>query len=255
MAYLKPGEYPYVLGRGLVLTKKNGETTWKDTFHGKGFTLNITSDSLEHENLRNAVKTVDKQVVTKLKAEGKIDVDVPCVDNLLMFFYGDSAIVDAQTGGAWTAEEFTVIKPDEWQSLGKRGIVITTITDDDTTPVPLVEGVDYYVDLVRGLFLPLSTSSLVGSAGDKFRITGTYATHSKSSIYIGEKITKRHIWFKGNPATGIIQDIKGYCTIKPEGDLAFIGDEWQNFTFTLLFETHPDYPSPTGVVYEDLGTV
>jgi len=255
MAYFKPGENPYVLGRGLVLTKKDGETTWKDTFHGKNFKLSITSDSLEHENLRNSVKTVDKEVVTKLKAEGSIDLDVPCVDNLLMYLYGNSAIVDAQTGGVWTAEEFTVVKPDEWQSLGKRGIVLTTITDDGTPLVPLVEGVDYYIDTVRGLFLPLSTSSLVGTIGDKFQITGTYATHSKSSIYIGETITKRHIWFKGNPASGVIQDLKGFCIIKPEGELAFIGDEWQTFTFKLLFQSHPDYPSPAGVVYEDLGTV
>lgn len=255
MGYLKEGEYPYTLGRGIVRVKKDGENSWQDLFHVKEFKINITSDSVEHESLRRKLKAVDAEEVTKVKAAGQFVCDVPCVENVLLFLMGESAESVSQASGTWTAEEFTVVKPDQGQELGKKEITVTAITDDSATPVPLVDGVDYVADWKRGIFTPLVGSTLVGAIGDKFRITGTYAEKSISRINAGEEIVKRHIWFAGDAARGRVQDVLGYCILKPNGDLGLIGDEWENFTFDMVFNAHADYQSPVGLVYEDLGAV
>lgn len=62
-----------------------------------------------------------------------------------------------------------------------------------------------------------------------------------------------HIVFKSDPATGVRGDFEGYAMIKPNGDLSFKGDEFQSMTFDLTFNRHPDYDSPVGFVYNDLG--
>jgi len=57
------------------------------------------------------------------------------------------------------------------------------------------------------------------------------------------QIKKRHVWFIGDSADGIDQQIKGFANLIPSGDLAMIGDDWQQFTLSLDFETHSRYAS------------
>lgn len=247
----------YTLGRGILMIKKAGETSWKDLMHVKDVKINVTADELEHENFRSGLKIVDKTITTKMTAKGSFMCDVPNAENISLFLLGSTPAEITQTSGTWTAESFTVTKPDEWQELGKKDITVSAITDDTSpTPVALVEGTDYLANWKRGLFLPLSTSSKIGVAADGFKITGSYAQSLITRVAAAVAPLQAHVWFQGDPATGKQIDIRGYANIKPNGDLPLIADEWAGFSFDISFNKHTSYPlSPVGMYYEDLGEV
>lgn len=246
----------YTLGRGILRVRKDAEASWLDLMHVKDVKINITADELEHENVRSGLKVVDKTITTKMTAKGSFMCDVPIVENIALFLMSTGITDVAQTSGTWTAEEFTVEVPDQWHELGKKDIVATAVTDDAGTPVALVEGTDYEVDWSRGLFRPLSTSSLVGAVGDKYKITATYPDKTIKRIHAAQATIKRHVWFTGSPATGRIIDIRGFCNLKPNGDLSLSADEWMGFSFDMSFNKHSDYPlSPVGLYWEDNGEV
>lgn len=245
------------LARGILRIRKEGDSSWVDLMHVKDVKINITADELEHENVRSGLKVVDKTITTKMTAKGGFLCDVPIAANINLFLMGSGTNLINQASGTWTTESFTVVKPDEWQELGKKNITITTITDDTSpTPVALVEGTDYLIDLRRGAFMPLSGSTKIGAVGDILKITGTYATTDISRIYAAKAPIQRHVWFAGDPATGRIIDIRGFVNLKPNGDLPLIADEWVGFSFDMSFNKHITYPeSPVGLYYEDLGNV
>lgn len=246
----------YTLGRGIMRVRKDAEASWLDLMHVKDVKINITADELEHENVRAGLKVVDKTITTKMTAKGSFMCDVPIAENIALFLMSTGITDVAQTSGTWTAQEFTVEKPDQWHELGKKNITASIVTDDTATPVELVEGIDYEVDWSRGLFRPLSTSTMVGVAGDKYKITGTYPDKTIKRISAAQTTIKRHVWFSGEPATGRIIDIKGFCNLKPNGDLSLIADEWIGFSFDMSFNKHSSYPnSPVGLYYEDSGEV
>ena len=252
MNYLQTPDY-ITLQHGILMVRDDGSDSYKDLMHVKDVKINITADELEHENVRRGLKVVDKTITTKMVAKGSFMCDVPNTENLNIFLLGDGVKEDEQTSGTWSAQAFTVVKPDEWQFLGKRNLTVTAITDDAGTPVPLVEGVDYKIDLKRGMFLPLSTSLLVGTALDVFEITGTYAEKTNFLVYAGKNAIQKHIWFMGDPATGRTIDIKGYANLKPNGDLPLSADEWIGFTFDMSFNGHSEYPeSPCGLYVYDI---
>lgn len=246
----------YTLGRGILMIKKVGQSSWIDLMHVKDVKVNVTADELEHENFRSGLKVVDKAITTKMTAKGSFMCDVPNPQNISLFLMGTDPIEVTQASGSWTAQAFTVVKPGEWQSLGKKDITVSSITDDAGTPVALVEGTDYLADWKRGMFLPLEGSTLIGAIGDGFKITGTYAESSITRIAAAVAPIQVHVWFMGDPATGKQADIRGFANIKPNGDLPLVSDEWSGFSFDISFNKHSDYPqSPVGMYYEDLGEV
>lgn len=247
----------YTLGRGKLMIKKVGESSWIDLMHVKDVKINVAAEELEHENFRGGLKVVDKTITTKMTAKGSFVCDVPNPTNISLFLLGTAPAIIEQTSGTWTAQAFTVVKPDEWQELGKKDITVSAITDDTSpTPVALVEGTDYLADWKRGLFLPLSTSSKIGVAADGFKITGTYAESEITQVAAAVAPLQAHVWFQGEPATGKQADIRGYANIKPNGDLPLVTDEWTGFSFDISFNKNTSYPlSPVGMYYEDLGEV
>lgn len=128
-----------------------------------------------------------------------------------------------------------------------------TIAVSGTTT--LVAGTDYLVDTNNGMFLPLSTSTNLTAAGAAFSITGTYAQHSMYQVKAGATSEMKYeIMFAGDPATGIRQVVYVYAVLAPEGDLGFIGDEWQGFSYKFTTQSHATY-GDIGVMYQDMGVV
>ena len=246
----------YTLPRGKLYFKKLGESSYKCLMHVKDVKINVAAEELEHENVSSGLKVVDKTITTKMSAKGSFLCDVPILQNIALFLMGSDPEKVDQVSGVWTAQAFSVVKPDDYQDLGKRKITVTTITDDTGTPIPLVEGTDYLADWTRGLFCPLSGSSLVGEIGDGFKITGTYSESSYYRVAAAKKPISGHVWFAADPACGRIADVRGYANLKPNGDLPLSSDEWQGFSFDMSFNKHTDYPnSPVGLYWEDLGEV
>lgn len=242
--------YPYTLGRGKLRIRAEGETVWQDLFHIKEFKISSAVDELEHENFSSGIKRVDRTAILKQKTTFSFVADTVVKENIQLFLLALEVESIAQLAGTWTAEPFTCVETNKWQELGKKKITMTAITDDSVTPVPLVLHTDYEADWMRGLILLLSGGMI--AATDDFKITGTYPNYTRYRIKGGTKPTmKYHLWFSGDPAEGVKQDIIGWGLLRPSGDLSMIGDEWQSFTVEGSFMSHSTYGA-LGFMYEDL---
>jgi len=235
------GKQDQTLGGGKMLISTDA-LSWHDFKVTQDTVLSVAIEEKEAFDGSNALKSVAKVAQTSVKYTIKFATESPYTENMKLFLAAKEAVDIEQASGTWTAEEFTVIKPDQWQYLGKDMVTITTITDDNATPVPLVLGTDYEIDLERGLFMPLSSSALIGVAGDKFEITGTYAVNSMPSIKAGEgRSNTVHFKFLGEPSTGVKQDVYGFGCLKASGDLAMGNYEFQKLSFEIACYNHPSY--------------
>lgn len=259
-------DYPYVLGRGKILVRKDTETVWQDLFHASEFKLNITTEEKTHDNFRTNLKVVDRNAILSAKAVFSFKIDVPLVDNVRKFLLADdvSPTVVTQTGAAWTAAEMTVVEQGKWQEIipdasptdPRRNWCVVTLVTTGAGPTTLTENTDYVLDRSRGLINVLPAATLTDS---KINITGSYPTitsaHGISQVKAGSAASmSRHIWYQGDPSTGIIQDIQGWGLMKPNGEMDFIGDEWQGFQFDGTFMAHATY-GVLGLRYEQRGSV
>lgn len=254
--------YPYVLGRGKVLVRKEADVVWYDLLHASEFILKIETEEKEHENFRAALKTVDKVAVLKAKASFSLKADVPMLDNMRRFLLAEdvAATVVTQAQAAWAAQEITIVDKGTWQFMDATGVerhhCTVSLVTTGAGPTTLVLGTDYVLDLKRGMILILPAATLTDS---KVKITGNYPTltsaHNIAQVKAGSSAdVRRHIWFQGDPSDGKVQDVKGYALVRPTGDLGFIGDEWQGFGFEGGFLSHATYGA-LGVMYEQRGAV
>jgi hypothetical protein len=237
------GKQDQTLGGGRILIS-NDKLSWHDFKVTADTTIASSIEEKEAFDGTRAMKTIAKVAQVSVKYVFKFTTESPYLENMKRFLVGTEIVETTQTSGTWTAESFTVVKPDQWQDLGKENITITAITDDTAvTPVPLVEGIDYEIDLERGLFMPLSSSTHgVSAVGDIFKITGTYAETVLNSIKAGEnKSDIVHFKFLGEPSTGIKQDVYGYGCLKASGDLALGNYEFEKMSFEIACFNHPDY--------------
>jgi len=259
--------YPYVLGRGKILIRKETDVVWYDLFHVSEFKLNLETEEKEHENFRRSLKVVDKNVVLKAKANFSYTVDVPLTENVKKFLLADDVAATAvtQTQAAPADTELTIAVKGAWQHI-KAGsaqltnryewIAFTSVTTGSGgTLATLVENTDYIIDRNRGLIVVSPDADLVDSkvVVKGFAYGTIAATHGISQIKAGSSADmRRHLWFQGDPAEGIVQDVKGYVMMRPTGDMDFIGDEWQGMGFEGSFMAHSFY-GDLGLLYEQRG--
>lgn len=220
-------DHPYTLPRGKLIVRRESDSFWSDIGHVKELTLTPSIEKVEHMAMNDGIAYNDATALKSVKFTGKMTLDSLAREALKMFLLGDFSD-ESQTGGTWTAEEFTIAAVDHWIDLGKKNITMSAITDDATpTPAALVEGTDYLVDWVNGLFLALSTSAKIGAVGDKFKITGTYAATDIYQIKGGTSLNTRfHFCYIGKPAKGKKMDAYVLADIAPSGDLAMVSEDW-----------------------------
>lgn len=248
-------QYPYTLGRGKILIKEDGDgdDKWLDLCNVTDCNITVTTETLDHESSRHGLKKVDKRATTKQSAEGNFILDVPVPENLKIFFMADSITDASQTSGTVsTAEDYT-LNFNRWTKMAKEKVSSVVVKDStETTTYEEGEDKDYVVDLAAGLLAPIEGGSI--SDAEDVKVTYDYGdvTIKRVSAATARNI-KRHFWFIGDPSDGQIEHAKGFCNFAPSGDLAMIGDEWQQFTVNIAFEEHADY---TGIVdFETHGSV
>jgi len=246
---------PYTLGRGKLLARKDGSLDWHDFAHILDLITNVTPEKLEHFTSRSQLKRRDKTVITQVTFGGSCQVDVPILDNIKFFFMSETEVADSQAPGTWSAE--SIVGPAEvgkYIKLPKRaideGTAITLTSDPAATTY--IEGDDFTIDYENGLLKRLAgTNAMPDDA--PLLITGAFLGSDHTFICAGEVAQQRfHLWFIGDPADGVKQDLRGFALLVPSGDLSMIGDEWQQFQLDLDWQDHPDYGGP--VEYVDKGT-
>lgn len=262
MTWIAPSARQYILGRGKVYWRAEGETTWQPIFNCKSFKVNVSSETVQHKSLENKLVVQDKSVTTGMSAKGSLITDCISVENLKLFLLGTKT-AQSQSEITLTAASYTVDTPDEFQELQDTGvtmkdITVTSITDDTApTPVALIEHVDYEADWKNGMFCPLSISTHgIAAVGDVFKITGTAAAKSWSTINAGEEPKVGHIMFIGDQACGNYQNVRGYCTLSPSGDYEGINENtFIEMTINIEFMAKTGYESNCGLEVDVLGAV
>lgn len=235
----------YVLGRGKLYfdpfasgTKnKTGERYLGNTTE---FNINIESESLDHFDSDQGVRTKDDSVILELTRTGAMTTDNISEENAALFVLGDVSDV-SQTSTPVTDENLGPVIPGRFYQLGAtsanpqgvRGVTSVTVTDDAGTPVTAVEGTDYNIDLslarieiLEGGLFDGVKSALVDytpDANTRKRVTTTAAASVEGAM--------RFVAFN---AKGKQKDVYiPYVTLQPTGDWALKGDDWQNMGFSV----------------------
>jgi hypothetical protein len=252
----------YNLGRGKVYKAVIDTVTGKPNTDGflflgncPQFNLNVTEETLEHVSSQEGTGTVDKQVTTKRTASINFQLDEINQETMRMFFSGTTTTEtnSAVAGFAEINQKYMNVKLGRWYELsnstGVRAFDIQLTTDvvlekDAAMDVPLVEGTDYELDYVWGRFRLLSTAVNIAT-GDEINLTvvanaACQATWDVMRAFQQSAQAEQLLFQRINPANN---DEEGLVyirqtTVKADGDLALVGEDWTVCGFTGVLEAN-----------------
>lgn len=198
------------------------------------FNLNVDFEELTHMDSTRGFKEEDASAITSRTVGGSVTFDDMKPENLAYFFMGSSTILTQASGsdgaesiaGAVLGASYQMGVTDA-NPTGHRQI--TTVVVQDTAPgvTTYVLNTDYTVDAVRGLVTILETGSI--AAGAALDITYSYAAVSRSQVISGQAQIEGAVQFRAYNAEGRDTDyLLPYVKLRPNGDLALIGDDWMS---------------------------
>lgn len=228
----------YTLGKGRVyFDQGDGERYFGNTTE---FNINIASENLDHFDSDEGIRTKDDSVVLEITRGGTLVSDNISDENLALFFLGNVTTV-TQTATPVTAETLTTTaKKGYYYQLGKttanpqgvRGVTAVTITKSPSTP--LVLNTDYTLDTASGRIQILETGSIV-TDGDTILAAYTPVANSRSRVVTSNSASLTgSLRFEGRNPKGKQRDIYiPNVTLRPDGDFALKGDDWQTLGFSV----------------------
>jgi hypothetical protein len=281
----------YTVGRGRLYISEldaNKQPTLGWRFLGNAPQMNVTVEveTLPHQDSTEGLRSTDLELVLTQTATASLQLDEINFNNLALFFSGVTQTYDnsaAAAGGGVTGNgNLVVYEQGRWYDVFKGttgapssnshnarmydiGVVSIRPAGGGT---PFVEGTDYRVDQVLGRIFIIKggaiTGSPTGTAYDMNVAANTGAdvsvdevrTLTQTAITVAMKFI--HINANGN---AIAEYHFHQIRLKPEGDLAMIGDEYSTLGLqgvaeknesaggtaspTLTIRTHANAVSPT----------
>lgn len=237
----------YVLGRGKAYfdpyapgTKnKTGERYLGNTTE---FNLTVESETLDHYDSDQGVRTKDDSVILELNRNGAMTTDNISEENVGLFVLGEVSDY-TQTADPVLNEALGnggVPKPDRFYQLGAtaanpqgvRNVSAVTINKDPSgTPVALVEGTDYTLDAELGRVYFLDTGAVDGVVTVGADYTPEANTRRRITTSASTSVEGALRFVSSNPK-GKQKDVyMPYVTLTPSGDFALKGDDWQSMAF------------------------
>jgi hypothetical protein len=265
----KPQTKDYSLGRGIVyaaLLDANGKPkAYRDLGNCPNFTTTLSTQTLEHQSSRQGLKITDKEVTISQKCELGFSLDEVNDENVAFFFAGEEAtptngsIVGINPSGYQMVANGN-LESGRWYDLvnqaGNRCYNISSadlsIVTAETVPVALVKDTDYEVDEEMGRIFTMSTSAKITTAiaaGKGLNVT-LAANAGAGAVQEVRALTKQTVtvaikFISQNPAYNNAASEYEFhqVNMKAEGDLALIGDNWEELKFKGTAETNSAYPS------------
>ena len=164
----------YNLGRGIIFISPLDSTSglpvdYRDLGNAPSFSLSIDVEELIHQSSRAGLRTVDKRLVISQTVNFSFVLEELSAENLALFFSGAAVSSTNPAIAGITAYDFTDSAVlGRWYSIynqttGERALDIDTATvtvtrDPSGTPVVLVLGTDYTVDIEMGMIFTLPSS-------------------------------------------------------------------------------------------------
>lgn len=261
----------YNLGRGKLyfaeLDAGGLPKAFRDLGNVPQFNLSMEVETLDHKSSRQGLKTVDKEVTISQAVNVSFQGDELNHENLALVFSGAKAThVNVSIAGF---TEYTMVADGTIETArhyqivnasGERAYDVEAadlaISTTNATPVPLVKDTDYTLDSEMGMVMLLSTSSVVDTAislVEGLDVTLT-ARGDASVVEEVQALTTTSVvgalkFISENPANNDKQQEFHFhqITLKSDGDLSMIGDDWSVAGFTGAAEQNvsADADSPT----------
>lgn len=236
----------YTIGRGKLLFgkfDKNGEFTEKaERYLGNtpSFSLSTDTETKDHFNADSGMKEKDLSIILSVARKATFECDDITMANLAMTYFAETTkitqaggeatetIEKAIVGGTYklgvTRENPVGIRALD-QSAGK-AVVVKSGTNE------LIVNRDYYVDYDTGSV----TIAHDGTVKDDDPLSITYSTApvNYERIATSDKPVEGQLRFNATNPVGI-QCVYFFprVIIRPNGDVALKGDEWQTLPFTV----------------------
>lgn len=232
-----------VLGAGLIFFDKfddNGNPTGQ-RYLGQtpGFTLNITSERLEHSTSDGPIAVIDVSVTTSVTRTATIVCDDMSAENFALFIAGDVGEI-SQSSATGESDALTVSPGRSYQlgqsaasRIGAVDVSNVTVTDDGTSTA-YTEGTDYVVDEPNGRVEILASGTI--SAGTDVTISYDVAAATITTIKSSDQVKQLgSIYFVGDNTVGENRKVVlAKVEISPEGDLEFKSREnFQQITLNV----------------------
>lgn len=250
-----PGDY--ILGRGkvyaaLLTSGVPAETGWRDLGNAPEFTVNIETETLEHQSSREGLQTVDKEVTLSIKMNLAFTLDEFNDENVALFMQGETAShTNVAVAGFSEYEMISAVTLGRWydivNSSGERAYDIDTAdldVDNGTDDTDLVEGVDYDLDLKMGRIFLRSGATAI-EAGEALDVAlaadaGAAATADEVRGLTAGSVQVAIKFIAENPASSNKQREYQFhtVTLQSEGDVALIGQEFATMGFSGAVESN-----------------
>lgn len=249
-----PNTDDYNLGRGILYFAplvNSLPTAYRDLGNATEFTVTVETETLEHQSSRSGLRVTDKEVVVSTNVTVSITLDEINFENLALAFLGETAAFANTAVGAGFAEYEMIssVELGKWYDLKTSGGVrvynldaADVDLDNGTDDTDLVAGTDYLLDaeLGRVFFYETATAIEAGEAVDITLAAGTAGTIGEVKGLTTSATTGALKFISQNPAAG---DAKTEyqvhsVSLKPEGDISLIGDDWTTLQLTGKVEAN-----------------
>lgn len=234
----------YTLGRGRLFFDRlmpdgtyTGERYLGNT---PEFALSASSETLEHYNSDEGIRSRDRNVVTQINYTGSYTTDNVVPENLALMFLGSSEVL-TQAAAPGQTSAFTNLKAWNWYQLGAsdaspsgvRSVSNVTVADDAGTVTGITEGTDYELDATLARFQVLEGGKLDGLAA----ITVTYDVDAASRTRVvsgSQQVTGRLRFIAANPQGDQADYFMPSVTMSANGDFSLKAEsDWQAIPFSL----------------------
>lgn len=241
----------YTLGKGEVYFDKDGEG---ERYIGNTTVFNITieSETLDHFDSDQGIRTKDDSVVLEVNRTGTITTDNISKENLALFLMADMLTI-TQTATPVVDEAINDVKQGRFYQLGKttgnpqgvRGVTAVTVSVGAT---PAVLNTDYTLDAALGRIYIIEGSSVITEGADlDVDYTPVANTRNRIATNNNASLSGSLRFIAKNPKGDQNDWYMPQVTLRPEGDFALKGDEWIVMNFAV------EIGAPTGqsAIYVD----
>lgn len=232
----------YTIGRGRVYFDRFAVGTLVGT--GQRYlgntpelSLSTTSETLDHFDSDNGVKQKDDSTLLSLTRSGKFTTDHISPQNLALFFLGVESVVTV-TAATAISETISAVKRGRRYQLGvtvanpagARGLTNVVVKVGAVTKVL---NTDYTMDTDTGGVIPLTTGSIVD--GDNLTVTYDQNATSYNRVISGSSntIDGALFYYNTSPKGEKFDYYFPRVALKPDGDYALKGDEYQKISFSF----------------------
>ena len=232
----------YVLGRGKLFfdpfapgtRTRTGERYFGNTTE---FNMTIESESLDHFDSDQGVRTKDDSVILELTRTGAMTTDNISEENAALFILGELSEV-TQESTPVVAESLGAALPGRFYQLGNtvtnpqgvRGVSAVSVLADAATATA---GTDYNLDAELGRIEIIDGGIFTGAEELIVDYTPTANTRKRVTTSSSASV-EGAVRFIAFNAKGKQKDVYiPYVTLQPTGDWSLKGDDWQAMGFSV----------------------